>query len=97
MPYVKKANRVLTVEETAVQSYLQVGYDQIDEKGKVVKHATGGRTVTLAEHNKVVEELEHLKETDEVAKELEELKKENKALKSENTKLKKAAEENKAE
>lgn len=77
MAKVKKANRVLTVDESVVPSYLKDGYDQVDDKGKVIKRATGGRTVSISEYNTV-------------AKELEELKAENKKLKAENTKLKKA-------
>ncbi|UYG93191.1 hypothetical protein [Cytobacillus firmus] len=74
MAKVKKLNRVLTVEDSAVPSYLKAGYDEIDEKGEVVKRATGGRTVSIAEYNKVLDEVESLKA-------------ENKKLK---TKLKKA-------
>ena len=68
MAKVKKANRVLTVDESVVESYLKDGYDQIDEKGEVVKRATGGRTVSLAEHNKVLDELEGLKKQIELSK-----------------------------
>lgn len=79
---VKKENRILTVDEQSLRSYLADGYDQVevDEKKReyiVVKRATGGRTVSLAEHNKALEELEKLKA-------------ENKKLKAENTKSKKA-------
>lgn len=77
MAKVKKLNRVLTVEDSVVPSYLKAGYDEIDEKGEVVKRATGGRTVSIAEYNKVLDELDGLKA-------------ENKKLKTENTKLKKA-------
>lgn len=77
MPHVKRANRVLTVSDEVVSSYLKDGYDEIDDQGEVIKRATGGRTVTLAEHNKVLEAIEDLKA-------------ENKKLKAENTKLKKA-------
>lgn len=61
MAYVKKANRVLTVSKEAVSSYLKDGYDEIDEKGEVIKRATGGKTVSLAEYNKALEENETLK------------------------------------
>lgn len=102
MAKVKKANRVLTVQGNEVTSYLKEGYDQIDENGEVLKRATGGRNVSLAEHNKVLDELDELKKAssgvNEIGKELvEEMKKEIKALKSENTKLKKAVEEQKGE
>ncbi|MFC4075226.1 hypothetical protein [Salinithrix halophila] len=62
MPKVKKANRVLTVSDSSVPSYLQQGYDQINDKGKVVKRATGGRSVPISELNKALDEIERLKE-----------------------------------
>lgn len=55
---VKKENKVLYVPEDRLPYYLNEGYDQIDEDGKVVKRAVGGRTVSLAEYNRVVAELE---------------------------------------
>jgi molybdopterin biosynthesis enzyme MoaB len=58
---VRRDNRILTVSETEVNKYLQQGYDQIDDKGKVIKRATGGRTVPIAEYNRVLEENEKLK------------------------------------
>ncbi|MEK5038773.1 hypothetical protein [Sporosarcina sp. FSL K6-3457] len=57
---IKKKNRILHVETSRLASFLNQGYDQIDEDGKVIKLATGGRTVSLPEHNKVIEELEAL-------------------------------------
>lgn len=55
---IRKKNRVLQVSEGRLAGFLNQGYDQIDEDGNVVKRATGGRTVSLPEYNKVVEELE---------------------------------------
>ncbi|WBL16445.1 hypothetical protein [Sutcliffiella sp. NC1] len=89
---VRKNNKVLNIEDTRLESYLLQGFEQIDKDGKVVKEATGGRTVSLQEHNKALERIKELEEDDAV-KELEEAKKEIKALKSENTKLKKSLEE----
>lgn len=89
---VRKNNKVLNIEDTRLESYLVQGFDQINKEGKIVKKATGGKSVSLAEYNKVVEELESLK-SDGLAKELEEAKKEIRILKTENTKLKKALEE----
>lgn len=89
---VRKNNKVLNIEDTRLESYLAQGFDRIDKDGKVVTKATGGKTVSLAEYNKALEELEALKNKD-AAKELEEAKKEIKALKTENTRLKKALEE----
>ena len=74
----RKGNRVIHVEEGRVNSFLAQGYDQVNEKGEIVKRATGGRTVNIAEYNMVVEELEALK-------------KENATLKAKITKLEKGA------
>ena len=76
MATVRKRNRVLKVNDNVVSRYLKDGYDQIDEKGEVVKLATGGKSVSIGSYNKVVEEVEKLKA-------------EIKKLKTENTKLKK--------
>lgn len=88
---VRKGNRILDIDEGRLSAHLQQGYDQIDSEGKVVKRATGGRSVSLAEHNVVVDELEKLKSVD-LAKENEDLTKENKALKAKVTKLEKELE-----
>lgn len=94
---VKKKNKVLNIEDTRLESYLMQGYDQVDKDGNVVEKATGGKTVSLSEYNKVVEELEAAKaKVDELSSadlevELAEAKKEIKNLKTENTKLKKEA------
>lgn len=61
MAKVKKLNRVLTVSDEAVESYLKRGYDQVDDKGKIIKHATGGRMIPIVEYNKLLEEVEKLK------------------------------------
>lgn len=58
---VRKKNRVLHVETDRLAGFLNQGYDQIDEDGNVVKRATGGRTVSLPEYNKVVDENNKLK------------------------------------
>jgi len=88
---VRKGNRILDIDEGRLLAHLQQGYDQIDSEGKVVKRATGGRSLSLAEHNAVVDELEKLKSVD-LAKENEDLTKENKALKAKVTKLEKELE-----
>jgi flagellar basal body rod protein FlgG len=49
----KKANRILTVAEELADGYLARGYDVIDKDGNVTKEATGGKTITVAEHNKL--------------------------------------------
>lgn len=73
---VKRLNKTLNIDKDRLASYLLDGYDQIDEEGNIVTRATGGRNVSLAEHNKVLDEKD-------------ELEKENKKLKSELSKLKK--------
>lgn len=74
----RKGNRVIHVAEGRVNAFLAQGYDQVNEKGEIVKRATGGRTVNIAEYNMVVEELEALK-------------KENATLKAKIAKLEKGA------
>lgn len=60
---VRKDNRILSVDENDKSFYLSEGYDVVKEKdGKyeVVEAATGGKTYTVAEYNKVVEERDAL-------------------------------------
>lgn len=83
---VKKANRIITVPEEQASSYLQRGYDQVED-GKVVKYATGGKTISIAEHNKVLKQLEEAKASKGDSKEVEELKEEIKVLEQENERL----------
>ena len=64
----RKGNKVIHVDEGRVNSFLAQGYDQINERGEIVKRATGGRTVNIAEYNAVVEELEALKKENAVLK-----------------------------
>ena len=82
MAKVRKANRILTVNDNAVETYLKRGYDEIDEKGKVIKNATGNKSISIAKYNKIIEENEKLK-------------KENTSLKGQITKLKNASKEEK--
>lgn len=56
---VKRFNKILTVPEERLAYYLSEGYDQI-ENGKVVKRATGGRTIPLGEYNKLVDRVKEL-------------------------------------
>ncbi|PEW91869.1 MULTISPECIES: hypothetical protein [Bacillus] len=75
---VKRLNKTLNIDEGRLDSYLLDGYDQIDEEGNIITRATGGRNVSLAEYNKVLDAND-------------ELEKENKKFKSELAKLKKEA------
>lgn len=87
---VRKKNRILHVEKDRLAGFLNQGYDQIDEDGNVVKRATGGRTVSLPEYNKVLEELKKLKASD-TGDGLKEANKEIKALKAKVKELEDAA------
>lgn len=57
---VRKENRVLNIPETRLDVYLQDGYDQIDDVGNVIKRATGGRMVSLAEYNRLLDRVAEL-------------------------------------
>lgn len=59
---VKKGNRVVRVNEQSLDRYLKQGYDQIDDKGKIVKRATGGKTIPVQAYNKALDEIDTLKE-----------------------------------
>lgn len=85
---IRKKNRILHVESDRLTGFLKQGYDQIDELGNVVKRATGGRTVSLPEHNKVLEELQEFKEKQRGSEELNKTLEENEELKKEVTTLK---------
>ena len=65
----KKLNKVVTVSESEKNYYLADGYDVVEfvkqtKKYKVVEEATGGKTYTVAEYNKLKEENKSLKEED---------------------------------
>lgn len=89
---VRKKNKIKVVNQNRVDAHLKQGYDQVDDNNKIVKRATGGKSVSLAEHNKVLDELAVLKKTpaSELQEQLEALKKENATLKGKITKLEKA-------
>ncbi|PEI42587.1 hypothetical protein CN620_09025 [Bacillus pseudomycoides] len=57
---VKRLNKVLNIEKDFLPSYLNDGFDQIDEDGKIIKRATGGRNISVAEHNKALDRIEEL-------------------------------------
>ncbi|PSL41709.1 hypothetical protein B0H94_11822 [Salsuginibacillus halophilus] len=83
MPKMRRGNRIVNVSDQGKNSYLKSGYDEIDSNGKVITQATGGKSVSIAEYNKVKSKVDKLEEQNA------ELQKENKSLKAENTKLKK--------
>lgn len=86
MPKLKKLNRVITVEDAQINGYLTRGYDLINEDGKVIKHATGGKSVPVAEYNKAISKIDELK--DELKEEVAVFEVENNRLEKEVEKLK---------
>lgn len=64
MEYVKmrKANRIIEVEDSKKEDMLKSGYDVIDTAGKIVERAKGGSSVDIAAFNRVAEERDNLKE-----------------------------------
>lgn len=58
---VKKANKIYETNERGLKHYLKDGYDQIDEKGKIIKRATGGKEVNVAIYNKALDQIDELK------------------------------------
>lgn len=88
---VKKGNKIVQIQESALTSYLKNGFDQIDKKGEIVKRATGGKTISVAEYNKALIAINQLKKENENLKsvdEVKELRVENKKLEVKNKKLK---------
>ncbi|PEE04602.1 hypothetical protein [Bacillus pseudomycoides] len=57
---VKRLNKVLNIEKDFLPSYLNDGFDQINDEGKVVKRATGGRNISVSEHNAALDRIEEL-------------------------------------
>ncbi|CAI8882370.1 hypothetical protein [Bacillus sp. IT-79MI2] len=57
---VKRLNKVLNIERDFLASYLNDGFDQINEDGKIIKRATGGRNISVAEHNKALDKIDEL-------------------------------------
>lgn len=73
MALVRKKNRILTVNDNAVHVYLNRGYDEIDESGKVIKSATAGKSVSVERYNALQKENETLSAQIETLKENESL------------------------
>ena len=67
-----KLNRVYTITEPEVKSYVQQGYDIIDDDGNVVAYGAG-KVISFEKHVKIVNEL--LKEKEALEQELADLKK----------------------
>ena len=56
---VRKANKVLRIDENNKENYLARGYDVVNEKGENVEH--NSRTVTPAEYAAALAEIGRLK------------------------------------
>ncbi|HBF8537060.1 hypothetical protein LVT94_19075 [Clostridioides difficile] len=70
MPQVKKLNRILTIEECKIDDFLEMGYDLIDETGKVVKYGKSLNVKDLiAENNILRSKVESLEEENKQLKE----------------------------
>ena len=83
-----KGNKEYNIDESAKEAYRQQGFD-IYENGVLVEYGAG-KTVSLAEYERVKQAADKLKEETEV------LRKENQALDEENRKLKAAVPAEKA-
>ena len=84
MKLVQRKNEVLKIPDDAVDSYLENGYNLLDNSGKYVVQEGKKETYSYAEHKALKEQLEAVK------KENEKLKRENEALKGEKGSAKKA-------
>ncbi|HBF0594034.1 Uncharacterised protein [Clostridioides difficile] len=70
MPQVKKLNRILTIEECKIDDFLEMGYDLIDETGKVVRYGKSLNVKDLiAENNILRSKVESLEEENKQLKE----------------------------
>lgn len=56
---VRRANKILRIDESNKKAYLDLGYDVIDAKGNVIEH--NKKNVTVAEYEKLVAENKALK------------------------------------
>lgn len=57
---VRRANKILRVNASEKKKYLNLGYDVIGEKGKVLEHNT--QSVTVAEYNALKAKCEALEQ-----------------------------------
>lgn len=58
--YAKKSNRQYTITEGEKDTYIALGYDIYDDKGKLIAHGTG-KTVSYAKYEQALKEIEALK------------------------------------
>lgn len=59
---VKRLNKVLNIDKDFLASYLNDGFDQINDEGKIIKRATGGRNISVQEYNQALDKIELLEE-----------------------------------
>ncbi|MBL3785569.1 hypothetical protein IRV21_25790 [Bacillus cereus] len=59
---VKRLNKVLNIDKDFLPSYLNDGFDQINDEGKIIKRATGGRNISVQEYNQALDKIELLEE-----------------------------------
>lgn len=69
MAYIQKANVVLRVKDSEVEYYLNLGYNLIDEQGKIIREAIPNDIHVLQKHF-----IESKKTIDDLKKEVVELK-----------------------
>ncbi|MER0283825.1 hypothetical protein ABRY17_07975 [Clostridioides difficile] len=76
MAQVRKLNRILTIEECRIDDFLEMGYDLIDETGKVEKYGKSLNVKDLVAENNILrnkvdvleEENKQLKEKNKLTK-----------------------------
>lgn len=59
---VKRLNKVLNIDKDFLTSYLNDGFDQINDEGKIIKRATGGRNISVQEYNQALDKIDALEE-----------------------------------
>ncbi|PEQ84188.1 hypothetical protein [Bacillus cereus] len=57
---VKRLNKVLNIDKDFLASYLNDGFDQINDEGKIIKRATGGRNISVQEYNQALDKIDAL-------------------------------------
>ncbi|HDR7601030.1 TPA: hypothetical protein QCX65_004474 [Bacillus mycoides] len=57
---VQRLNKVLHIDKDFLPSYLNDGFDQINDEGKILKRATGGRAISVQEYNQALDKIDEL-------------------------------------
>ena len=57
---VKRLNKVLNIDKDFLPSYLNDGFVQISDEGKIIKRATGGRNISVQEYNQALDKIDEL-------------------------------------